>query len=452
MRAALVTVTVAAMVLLASSGTAAAHGGLDLLGGTVRIEGGLFEVPLRTGPPLITHGADPVVRGDTGEARRPPVCATTHYQQVLLGRPVTAPDRLAEVREVIQAAIWNMNAELDRAALESGAVHADYRVKCTADNQLSIGTFVNLRTSSFGDVVDAARLAGAVAPEVNYTIFYDDPASKGCGTGSFVADDEPGPANDSNAGGNYAVVYPRCWDAATVMHENAHNMGAVHPGAPNATGAQAHCRDESDVMCYADGAEGPAGMRIDCPGGERFDCGNDDYFDAAPEPGEYLATHWNIGSRVNRFIEFTDPLPGEPASVLACGESEGPLLAVDTLGCAAEPEPEEAEPEPEEVPDPAVRILAAAHRGGAVTVRALCPRARRVPCSGRLQLARRVTQGARGRTFRLRPGATAGLRLRLAGSARRDWRRGSLRRIWVVARANDSSADAARLVRLAGRP
>ena len=443
-------VAMAATLLLASPGAAAAHGGLDLLGGAIRLEGGLFEVPLRTGPPLITHGADPGGEGSTGQARRPPMCATTHHQQVFLGRPVAAPDRLDEAREVIEAAIWNMNAELDRAALESGGVHADYRVRCGADGQLAIATFVNLRTSSFRDVVDAARLAGAVTPEVNYTIFYDDPAAKGCGTGSFVADDQPGEANDSNAGGGYAVVYPRCWDAATVMHENGHNMGAVHPGAPNATGAQAHCRDESDVMCYADGAEGPAGMRLDCPGGERFDCGYDDYFDAGPEPGEYLATHWNLGSRANRFIAFSDPLPGEGASVLGCVESDGPLLAADTLGCVPEPEPEPEEEAEEEEADPAVRILAAAQRGGDVTVRArlLCPRGRRSPCSGRVQLARRVTRGSHGRTFRISPGASAEIRIRLAGSARRAWRRGALRRIWVVARADDASADAARRVRL----
>jgi alpha-tubulin suppressor-like RCC1 family protein len=35
-----------------------------------------------------------------------------------------------------------------------------------------------------------------------------------------------------------------------------------------------------------------------------YDCGHDDYFDAAPEPGEYLASHWNVGSTLNRFIAF----------------------------------------------------------------------------------------------------------------------------------------------------
>ena len=454
---------------LAAPSAAAAHGGLDaiaglagggvdVLEGAVRLDSGLLRVPLRTGPALVTHGADEQLQAGTDPVTgvgRPPLCAQTHRQHVLYGRPVSAADGMATARAIIEGVMMNMNAELDRAALESGGVHADYRVKCEPSGQLSIGTFLNLGSASFRDVVDAARLAGATDGATNYTIFYDDPSPKACGIGSHSVDETPGAGNASNVGGGYAVVYRDCWNGVTAMHENGHNMGAVQAGAPNATVVHGHCRDENDVMCYADGAEGATGMRLACMDGERFDCGYDDYFDAAPEPGEYLATHWNIGSRENRFIDFSEPRPGEPAPVLGCRQSEAELLAVDTLGCdflPEEPEPdaeEEEEEEVEEEPDPPVRIVRAAHRADDPVVRArlVCPGRRSVSCSGRLQLARRVTLGSGGRVFRLRPGARRDVALRL----HRAWRRGAPRRVWVVARANDASADAARPVRLRRR-
>ena len=50
-------------------------------------------------------------------------------------------------------------------------------------------------------------------------------------------------------------------------------------------------------------------MVTTCTDRLHFDCGNDDYFDTAPESGEYLETHWNIGSPLNRFIAFGPPDP-----------------------------------------------------------------------------------------------------------------------------------------------
>ena len=59
-------------------------------------------------------------------------------------------------------------------------------------------------------------------------------------------------------------------------------------------------------MCYSpDGGDrNQGGNVLDCAGRLHLDCGHDDYFDTAPEAGEYLASRWNIGSRVNRFLSF----------------------------------------------------------------------------------------------------------------------------------------------------
>jgi hypothetical protein len=91
-------------------------------------------------------------------------------------------------------------------------------------------------------------------------------------------------------------------------------MGAVQYGAPNSTGSGGHCWEERDVMCYSpDGGDlHQQGPVVNCEGAARFDCGYDDYFDSAPEPGEYLATHWNLGSPLNAFISFGGAPPPQP--------------------------------------------------------------------------------------------------------------------------------------------
>ncbi len=97
----------------------------------------------------------------------------------------------------------------------------------------------------------------------------------------------------------------------TPMHENAHNQGAVQPEAPNSTGTGGHCYEERDVLCYSpDGGDrNQNGIASRCTSRVTFDCGNDDYFDSAPEPAEYLAGHWNIGSALNRFVVFGQGSP-----------------------------------------------------------------------------------------------------------------------------------------------
>ena len=273
----------------------------------------LYKIPVDDGPDLLTHGPDiqldaPETRDDgfsAGDPERPPVCATDHYQQILYGRPATAPDRLSAVLPSLRSEMRRTNALLNESSLDSGGPTADYKMACDPDGQINVQGFT-ATGSSFTQVVAGARAAGFNDPSVDYTIFYDDPGSNACGVGSYYNDDSLSVNNRSNSGGGYGVSYSPCWYGTTPMHENGHNEGAVQNGAPYSTGTGGHCWDEEDVMCYSpDGGNLHQEGTIErCTDMVYFDCGFDTYFDSAPEPGEYLDSHWNIGSPLNRFIVF----------------------------------------------------------------------------------------------------------------------------------------------------
>jgi hypothetical protein len=282
-----------------------------------------------TGPPLITHGFDTreAMAADDGADRpagrvgfqpgsieRPPACAADHAQRVLYARPDWNPGRYADSIPRIRSAVRRMDAVLYFESLASGGPTADYRVRCDAAGSISVGRFVARRTG-LAAITSAARRAGYDSAANDYLIFFDGVHDESCGISSTREDERPVINNASNLGGGYAVVYYGCWGNETPMHEVGHMMGAVQYDAPHSTGTGAHCYDEKDVMCYSpDGGDRhQSGPEFDCAGRQRFDCGFDDYFDSAPEPGEYLATHWNLGSPLNLFIDFgatgeaTDP-------------------------------------------------------------------------------------------------------------------------------------------------
>jgi hypothetical protein len=389
----------AAVAALLISAPAQAATLLPDVGPVVKLPDGLYEVQLRTGPPITTHGADgpPSSDGAIEVAPRAPDCAESSSVRVLFGRPALSFESLDSAAPRIREALWRLNGALDHAALESGDRHADLRVRCDATGDIRIDSFVNATTASFADVVDAARLAGATDPGADYVVFYADDSPSACGVGSFTDDDRPGAENVNNQGGGYAVVYSDCWDESTALHEIAHTQGAVQPSGPHATG-QGHCRDEIDVMCYADGAEGAAGMLSVCDH-QTFDCGYDDYFDTAPAPGSYLDEHWNLGSGANRFLDLSAPDPGE-ADLIAAGCTLMPVWMSPEL-CDATGDEAGATPEPP------VRIVRARVRGERVRVVLRCPVARSTACRGSV----RAATSSRG--FRLVPGELHALRLRL---------------------------------------
>lgn len=301
---------------------------------------GLYRVDPSVGDPLLTHGPDarasverdgPSAAGPDGigfgpgSVERPPLCATDFYQQVIYANVSGTPDRTGEATAEIRSVIGRMDAVLNAASLASGGPNADYKVLCDPSGQVRVDT-LTIPGASFSEVVSAARAAGFNSDRADYLVFVDGELGGSCGIASYETDQTLSVDNRSNVGGGYGIVYGPCWDGETAMHESAHLMGAVQYGAPNSTGTGGHCNEDYDVLCYSpDGGDrNQAGTLLHCPDFVQFDCGFDDYFDTAPEPGEYLSTHWNLGSPLNRFLSLSGSgsqlLPGKPAAIETLGK------------------------------------------------------------------------------------------------------------------------------------
>jgi hypothetical protein len=302
----------------------------------------LQTVRPRVGPALTTHGFDTRTEmaptraeraasggiGFTpGSAERSPICSDGYAEQVIYARPAGSRSRYRASVAEIRSAVRRMDAVLNAESTESGGISADYRVVCDGSGAISVGRMTS-SGPGLAQIASAARSSGYGSTVVDYLIFYDGTNGDACGTASLLDDERPVMTNASNEGGGYAIVYDGCWNNETPMHEVGHTMGAVQYGAPHSTGTGGHCFQENDVMCYSpDGGDlNQFGPSFDCPGRQRFDCGFDDYFDSAPEPGEYLATHWNLGSPLNRFLVFgaaqpTSGLGSLISSLLDAGRS-----------------------------------------------------------------------------------------------------------------------------------
>jgi hypothetical protein len=300
---------------------------------------GLYRVAPDVGDPLLTHGPD--VRAATerpegtglasdgtgfspGAVERQPLCATDFYQQVIYAFVGGAENRAAEETPHIRSAIGRMDAVLNASSIASGGPNADYKMLCDDGGQVRVDT-LTVPGTSFAEIVAAARAAGFNSAQADYLIFVDGEAGGACGIASYENDSSLSIDNRSNVGGGYGAIYGPCWDNETPMHESAHLMGAVQYGSPNSTGTGGHCNEDFDVLCYSpDGGDrNQDGMLLHCPDSVQFDCNHDDYFDSAPEPGEYLDSHWNLGSPLNRFIGFA----GSAKNSLA-----GKQTPVETLG------------------------------------------------------------------------------------------------------------------------
>lgn len=290
---------------------------------TRAVEGG-FEITFPDGFVAFTHGADPVPGHLSGAAfpaaPRAPVCvealAGERHGLVIYAYPLDRSGRAEDVVPQLREMVALANGLLAKEAMLRGAPTLDYRMAC-ADGEVRVDVvplpFVSGRfgadstgLTDYYRIVAALRAMGYDDPMAKYWIWYDDKWGCLCGgVADAPRDPHRSPNSIANTGPNYAITfgYEGTDGAFILMHENAHNLGAVAVGAPASSGA-GHCNDGRDVMCYNDG--GPTSSSFSnnvCRDRVYFDCNHDTYFDVRAEPGTYLTRSWNLGAPFTRWLQ-----------------------------------------------------------------------------------------------------------------------------------------------------
>lgn len=315
------------------------------VGPACRNPDGSFSVYSRDGRFLgITHGPDAPQAVATASAPPPavaPACvagaATDYYFVAIYARASDDADAYATRAGQIRTLMAGVNGYVRSAAI-AGNDFASLKFLCSSGAVVVRNEVLPTKRASanFSTIVADLKAKGYTNPRLKYAVFYDDTGACSCaGQGMFAADEQPGVANASNGNTSYplfAVDYgslaPR-----VMLHEITHTIGAVGANAPHTTGAY-HCTDGLDVMCYNDG--GPKGILYSTSScsADVFDCRQDDYFNSRPPSGSYLATHWNIASRVNRYLAFP-PLVVELVCPGAAGVGKQTYCAFNAIDDSA---------------------------------------------------------------------------------------------------------------------
>jgi hypothetical protein len=294
-----------------------------------------FVVRLRGKRLGCTHGPDPAPPGHDVRRRRPLNEFTAAFNgaggtaatstgpsapcfgdgvsgnrvQAVYAYPQSGPDNYGSIAPLIRRWAAVVDQVFNDSAAETGGVR-HVRFVTDADCQVDVAK-VPLSpegVASMGGTANDLAAQGHNRADRKYLVWVD--AYVICGMAAVESDERPTSdnLNDGNVEiGMLARVDRGCWgwpERSVEAHELAHTLGAVQPGAPNAS-ALFHCVDESDLMCYDDdgtldgvvqvvGGSAPLVQRCP-PAHERLlDCNHDDYFHTDPSGSSYLGRHWNV--------------------------------------------------------------------------------------------------------------------------------------------------------------
>ena len=227
--------------------------------------------------------------------------------ELVYARRSNKTDRYAATATQLKGWAAGIEQTMVLSAQKTGGVR---KVRWVHDSNC-VATVLNITVATtvttFSDLVSALQAQGLTATNRKYLIAWDDGDATGafCGLGETMPDSTAGATNQNETqpiGAMFAAAEPNCWTTTVAAHELMHTLGAVQPNAPHAT-QYGHCTDESDIMCYVDGA-GSVMAQV-CPASQEalYDCNNDDYFSTNPPVGNYLKTHWNPAS--SGFLDVT---------------------------------------------------------------------------------------------------------------------------------------------------
>ena len=261
------------------------------------------DAPALDAPAPVTHGDDPLPPKPPGlvaqlAPEHPWPCEGTGAdgRRVQMVYAHNGTGNLNSLRASFEGITRRIEGTFLTSARESGGERLVRFVTDGACNLSILDLVVSPSAlSSFDAMVNEFAAAGLNRRDRIYHAWVEGNAY--CGIGTVYTDDRP-TGNNNDAFAQYSRSDRQCWNYAEA-HEITHNLGGVQNSAPNSTGGL-HSRDEYDVMSYPDGA--PKGQMIQpfpCPDAtaeNRLDCRDDDYFSAAPPPGSYLATHWNVAN------------------------------------------------------------------------------------------------------------------------------------------------------------
>lgn len=268
------------------------------------------------GPDLAPTGAKAYVQAnDLTSKPLAPSCATNPANQfhlhAIYAYPASKPSRYRTMRPEIQKMLMEANGQLDDEANKWG-LKMSYRMLCQGGaiqvDEVPIPT--GTVPEAFLEVVIRTRAAGYNNPLAKYMIWMDRRIESKSyvlgGTADLIPDDHLASNNYNNFGARYTVVFGRRINdlilpgGIVFMHEAGHNFGLVSPNSPRGTGSH-HCNDGIDVMCYGDTSSNSNYTDRSCKV-VTYDCGHNDYFNPRPSKSNYLSTHWNFASPLNRFV------------------------------------------------------------------------------------------------------------------------------------------------------